>query len=201
MKRDDTDSYVGQQHLAEDATAAALTRLELAIVRSAAAFSRWAPELHKLITGTLISFQDAAILNCIRLRGGSTTLAEMMMFLNRNDLAAVQHSLRKLEKSGLLRKKKGPQRREIYYSLTDRAIEQTDAYTKKRYEVLVTLFKDVNSFETGMENAAAVLERMPGLYDQATQFVLNQSLLNVSAERADRLATREMPARKSAKRP
>lgn len=188
--RDDSRS----RHLAQDSTAAALTRLEMAIVRSSAAFARWAPELHKLISGSQVSFQDAAILHCIRLRGGSTTLAEMMLFLNRNDLAAVQYSLRKLEKSGLVRKAKGPQRREIYYSITDQALEQTDLYAKKRHEILVSLFKDVTGLEAGMEHAAAVLERMPGIYDQATQVVLNQSLLAVSAERSDRLAASDTAA-------
>lgn len=190
----DEAAYSCSQHLAEDSTAAALTRLEMAIVRSAAAFARWAPELHKLISGLQMSFQDAAILHCIRLRGGSTTLAEMMLFLNRNDLAAVQYSLRKLEKSGLVRKAKGPQRREIYYSITERAQEQTTAYSKKRHAVLVSLFKDVTGLEAGLEQAAAVLERIPGIYDQATQVVLNQALLAVSAEREDRLAARESVA-------
>jgi predicted MarR family transcription regulator len=164
-------------YLSPNTTAAALTRLELALMRSAAAFTRWAPELHKFATGEQLTFQEAAIMHCIRLRGGSTTLAEMLIFLHRHDLAAVQYSLRKLEKSGLVRRAKGPQRREIYYFITEKGKEQTVIYGQMRARLLVKLCESIVGFESSMANAAAVLERLTGIYDQATQDALNQHLL------------------------
>jgi predicted MarR family transcription regulator len=178
-----TASTEPDRYLAQDDLAATLTRLEMAMIRSTAAFSRWAPELHKLVTGDQLGMQDTAVLHCIRLRGGSTTLAEMMMFLNRHDLASIQYSLRKLERSGLVRKAKGPQRREIYYSITDRAREHTELYAARRYEILIELCREVTGLETSIASAAAVLERLTGIYDQAIQTVLNQSVLSASHRR------------------
>ncbi len=165
------------RYLSPNSVAATLTRLELALMRSSAAFMRWVPELHKFATGEQLTFQDAAIMHCIRLRGGSTTLAEMLIFLRRHDLAAVQYSLRKLEKAGLVRRAKGPQRREIFYFITDKGREQTVLYAQMRARLLIKLCEDVVGFESSMATAAAVLERLTGIYDQATQDALNQHLL------------------------
>lgn len=173
--RTKTDRY-----LSPNSVAATLTRLEMALLRSAAAFSRWAPELHKFATGEQLTFQDCAIIHCIRLRGESTTLAEMLIFLHRHDLAAIQYSLRKLEKAGLVRRAKGPQRREIYYFITDKGREQTIKYADMRAHLLIKLCEEVVGFESSMTTAAAALERLTGLYDQATQDALNQHLLVAS---------------------
>jgi predicted MarR family transcription regulator len=171
------------RYLSPNATAATLTRLELALMRSAASFTRWVPELHKFATGEQLTFQDAAIMHCIRLRGGSTTLAEMLIFLHRHDLAAVQYSLRKLEKAGLVRRAKGPQRREIYYFITDKGRQQTVDYAAMRAKLLIRLCEEVVGFESSMAIAAAALERLTGIYDQATQDALNEHLLLVSRNR------------------
>lgn len=172
MSRTKPDRY-----LSSNSVAATLTRLELALLRSAAAFTRWVPELHKFVSGEQLTFQEAAIMHCIRLRGGSTTLAEMLIFLHRHDLASVQYSLRKLERAGLVRRAKGPQRREIYYSITDKGREQTVSYAQMRARLLVRLCEEVVGFESSMTTAAAALERLTGIYDQATQDALNQHLL------------------------
>jgi predicted MarR family transcription regulator len=185
-----TDSY-----LSPNATAAMLTRLELAIMRSSAAFSRWAPELHKLATDQQLTYQEACVLHCLRLRGGSSTLAELLIFLHRHDLAALQYSLRKLEKAGLVRRAKGSQRREIYYYITEKGQSQTDAYAEQRKQLLVSLCDDVVGLQANMGTAAKVLERLTSLYDQATQDALNQHLLS-SAPRA----WTTLPKRRKAKR-
>jgi predicted MarR family transcription regulator len=180
------------RYLSPNSTAATLTRLELALMRSAASFTRWVPELHKFATGEQLTFQDAAIMHCIRLRGGSTTLAEMLIFLHRHDLAAVQYSLRKLEKAGLVRRAKGPQRREIYYFITDKGRDQTVDYAAMRAKLLIKLCEEVVGFERSMAVAAAALERLTGIYDQATQDALNEHLLLTTSNRHERQrSTRE----------
>ena len=165
------------RYMSVDTLAGSLTRFELGVVRLYEAFSSWALELQKYVSGHQVSFQEVALLHCVRLRGGSTTLAEMMMFLHRHDLAAINYSLRKLEQHGWIQRTRGPYRREVAYSITDEGRAVTDAYGRMRNQVLVTLCREILGMQASTNDAAAVLERMIGIYDQATQQILNQSLI------------------------
>lgn len=163
-----------------DAMSAALTRFELGLMRVYQAFSSWALELQKYVSGEQFTFQEVALLHCVRLRGGTTTIAEMMLFLHRQDLAAINYSLRKLEKHGLIRRARGPQRREVAYALTDHGRTITDAYGAMRHQVLVELCRQIVDMQRNATEAAAVIERLIGVYDQSAQAVLNQSLITAS---------------------
>jgi predicted MarR family transcription regulator len=186
------------RYMSFDALAASLTRFEMGIMRLYEAFSSWALELQKYVSGYQLSFQECALLHCVRLRGGSTTLAEMMMFLHRHDLAAINYSLRKLEQHGLIKRMKGPFRREVAYAITDSGRAITDAYGRMRHQVLVKLCREVLGMQASTADAAAVMERMIGIYDQASQSILNQSLISTAsmlpASGADRGADTDVEA-------
>lgn len=167
--------------MSTDALAASLTRMELALLRLHEAFSSWALELQKYVSGKQMTFQEVALLHCVRLRCGTTTLAEMMIFLHRHDLAAINYSLRKLEQNGLIRRLKGPYRREVAYTITDLGRKVTDAYGRTRHQVLVQLCREVLGFQSAMNEAAAVVERLIGIYDQASQSILNRHLISAAS--------------------
>jgi predicted MarR family transcription regulator len=164
-------------HLVADTHAAALTRLEMGVLRAQEAFASWAVELSKHCAAGQLSFQDIALLHCVRLRGGTPTLSDMLIFLHRTDLAALQYAFRKLEKLGLVRRVRGAARREVAYEATDKGRSITNDYARRRHEILVRLVADIVDMDRSMHAAAAVLERMVGIYDQATQSVLNEHLL------------------------
>lgn len=192
------------RYMSFDALAASLTRFEIGIMRLYEAFSSWALELQKYVSGYQLSFQECALLHCVRLRGGSTTLAEMMMFLHRHDLAAINYSLRKLEQHGLIKRMKGPFRREVAYAITDEGRAITDAYGRMRHQVLVRLCREVLGMQASTADAAAVMERMIGIYDQASTSILNQSLiatgsmLTVAESAPEERPARPAPARRRA---
>jgi predicted MarR family transcription regulator len=164
-------------HLAADRCGAALTRLELGVMRIQEAFGSWVVELHKQSKGPQLSFQDIALLHCVRLRGGTPTLGEMLIFQHRHDLSSIQYGFKKLETCGLLRKVKAASKREIAYELTELGQRITDRYARLRSEMLVGLCAEIVGMESSMNEAAAVLERLIGLYDQATQSLLNDHIL------------------------
>jgi predicted MarR family transcription regulator len=170
-------------HLAASSRAAALTRLELALMRSYEALTGSALEIHKNVGGPPLSWQDVALLHSVRLRGGTPTLTDMLVFLHRHDLAALQYSFRKLETAGLVKKVRGPSRRERAYAITDAGIALTDQHSRMRGEVTVALAADIVDIDRGLHVAATVLERLIGLYDQATAAVLNGRVLRDSARR------------------
>jgi predicted MarR family transcription regulator len=168
-------------HLVADNHAAALTRLEMGVLRAQEAFASWSVELNKHCAAGQLSFQDIALLHCVRLRGGTPTLSDMLVFLHRTDLAALQYSFRKLEKVGLVRRVRGATRREVAYEATEKGRAITNEYARRRHEVLVRLVGEIVDMDQSMHAAAAVLERMVGIYDQATQSVLNEHLLAQSS--------------------
>jgi predicted MarR family transcription regulator len=148
----------------------------MGVMRAHEALASWAVEAHKHLGDQPLDWQEAAVLHCVRLRGENPTLAELLLFLHRHDLAALQYCLRKLERYGLIRRSCGASRREIAYSITEKGRELTDAYVEFRHELLVGLCSQVVGMEQTMTDAAGALERLIGMYDQAQQSVLNRRL-------------------------
>lgn len=171
------DDRTSECHLAHTSYAATLTRLELGVMRIQGAFSSWVIELHKHSNGPQLSFQDIALLHCVRLRSGTPSLGEMLIFQHRHDLSSLQYGFKKLESLGCLRKVRGANRRETAYEMTEFGNQITDRYADLRDRMLVRLCADVVGMDQAMNDAAAVLERMTGLYDQATQSLLNEHIL------------------------
>ena len=166
-----------ETYMTDDGEGAALTRAELAMIRAVEAFSRWCFFLHKTVAGSHLSANDVWLLHSIRMRGGAQNLSELLLFLNRNDVSALQYSLRKIEQDGLIRRIPGRSKREAGYQLTESGLEATDAYAAVRKDVLLKLIGDVNGLVPSLTDAAGALERLTGLYDQSTQNVLNRHIL------------------------
>jgi len=159
--------------------ATALTRLELAILRVYEAFGRWAVELHKLgeEVASPVGFNDIALLHCIRMRGHDPSVSELLHFLNRHDIANIQYSIKKLIKYGLVQTCTGTTKRESRISLTKLGVELTDLYANVRNDVLIALLRSNEGAGEQLSQAALALEHLIGMYDQATQAVLNRHIL------------------------
>lgn len=172
---DPADRGAGR-HLTADPQLAALTRLELGVMRMHEAFGSWMVEVHKQAKGPQLSYQDISLLHAVRLRGGTPTLSEMLTFQHRQDLSSLQYGFKKLEAQGLLKKVKSQSKREIAHQITEKGLAITDRYAELRQQTLVKLLADIAGAEETMHGASVVLERMVGLYDQATQTLLNEQL-------------------------
>jgi predicted MarR family transcription regulator len=164
-------------HFAQDAESAALARLEMGLMRATEAFTNWAVELHRKSSGVHLAFPDIALLHSVRLRGGTPSLSEMLLFMHRHDLAALQYSFRKLERHGFVKRVRGASKREVAYQITALGREATDAYSELRHQVLIPVVRCLTDFTDNIHDAAAVIERMIGLYDQAVQALLNEHLM------------------------
>jgi predicted MarR family transcription regulator len=163
-------------YMSDDSLTGTLTRLELGFMRASEALASWAVEAHKHLGVESLSWQEVSVLHCVRLRGEHPTLAELLLFLHRHDLSALQYCLRKLERHGLVRRSRGVSKREIAFSITDEGRRITDAYVAYRRDVLVGLCRQIKEMEESMAVAASVLERLIGVYDQATQTVYNDRI-------------------------
>jgi predicted MarR family transcription regulator len=88
--------------------------------------------------------------------------------LNRDDLPNLQYSIRKLTKSGLI-KKLGTQgnKKGATYTTTELGVAATDQYARYRQELLLPLTQAISAGDMRMEQVANVLTLLSGIYDQA----------------------------------
>jgi predicted MarR family transcription regulator len=171
------DSTDDERYMSTSPEAAALTRAELAMIRANEAFARWIVLLHRCVDGTSLGWQDVALLHVIRMCGGAQNLSELLLFLNRNDVSTIQYSLRKLEQFGLIVRVAGRSKREAGFQLTERGYSATRRYAAQREALLVGLLGEINGFAASLDNAAAVIERLTAMFDQATKAVLNSKVI------------------------
>jgi predicted MarR family transcription regulator len=165
------------RYMTHNKDAAMVTRAELATIRAIEAFSRWSFFLHRSVSPSALAAQDVWLLHAIRMRGGAQNLSELLLFFNRNDVSALQYSLRKIEQAGLIERIAGHSRREAGYRLTDAGMAATSDYAEARDEMLITLVGEVAGLDSALENAATALERLASLYDQSVHTLLNRRIL------------------------
>ncbi|MDX2221868.1 MAG: winged helix DNA-binding protein [Rhodospirillaceae bacterium] len=166
------------RYMSSTSYAATLTRMEVAMVRTIMGFGRWTAACQKSVCGAALGPEDVWLLHAIRMRGGPQNLSELLLFLNRNDVSTIQYSLKKIEQWGLIERAAGSTRREAGYRLTKKGMEATRDYAELREEMLVRPVGGSVKRET-LEETAASLETMTGLYDQATQRVLNRTIMGL----------------------
>lgn len=166
-------------YMSASETAAKLTRMEVAMVRTIEGFGRWTAALQRSVSGAPLGPQEVWLLHGIRMRGGPQNLSELLQFLNRNDVSAIQYSLRKIEQYGLIERVTGGSKREAGYRLTAKGQAATSAYAEVREEMLVELVKNMLISVETLERTATSLEQMTGVYDQTTQLVLNRKNLGI----------------------
>ena len=167
----------GMYRMTDTALAQALTRLELAVLRSGESYSRWISEAFADLSGDALAAQDINLLSAIRFTEGARNLADVARFFNREDPSNIQYSLRKLEKAGLVERFAGASRRESSYKVTERGRDLTDRFAAERQAVLVELLGDLNNFAERMDEAAASLEKLTGQYALAIQTLINNRVV------------------------
>lgn len=161
-------------YMSSSAQAAALTRIELGIIRITEGFARWVEELNKFASGESLSYQDVTVLHAIRMLGGAHNLSEILMFLHRHDVSTIHYCLRKLENAELVEKAAGASKRETNYALTEKGQDATAAYAALRESHLLSRISQMRVFDEGLEDAAEVVEQMIGTYEQAAQALLSE---------------------------
>ena len=89
-------------HLARNAREITVTELEFSLIRATSAFDRWQAECLAAVAHQQLGSTDNAILHVIRLKERPKTTTEIARLLNRDDVANLQYSIRKLQDAGLI---------------------------------------------------------------------------------------------------
>lgn len=169
-------------HLALSSAEGDFYKFEFALHHITESFSRWSSVVHEFVSGEGIPSQDVSLLQTIRMNDRPKSAVEIGKFQNREDSSNILYALRKLEKSGLIKKSSGPSR-QTTYEVTDRGRDVTDRYAQLRKQVLLEdLSRSIGSTEE-MTRLTEGMWHISGLYEQAARKVVMMQMLQPPQER------------------
>jgi predicted MarR family transcription regulator len=158
------------QHLATNPHEFAVTRFEQGLICAAAAFYRF----YGVLLGREgrvrnISGQDNAILQQIMAASRPLAVTDIARFANRDDIANIQYSLKKLTRAGLIEKAGRTSARETSYVVTDLARHWTQDFLKLRRQLFTDPAAQILDFDDQLEKSANLLNLIAGFYDHGTR--------------------------------
>jgi predicted MarR family transcription regulator len=104
-------------------------------------------------------------------------VTELARFANRDDIANIQYSLRKLIQAGLVEKAPGSTNRDTRYGVTPRGRELTEAFLAIRRELLMKPSAEIRDFDAQLRTAAQAMSLVTSLYDHGTRKITARDML------------------------
>lgn len=158
--------YYQNWHLANTGTEVQVTEFEWGLIRLYEAFARWVSTSSSLLIDEDIKFAEHLILHIIRMHNrpkNSITIARMM---NRDDLANLQYSLRKLEGAGLISKSKDKTGKSFSYVVTDKGKQITDGYAAIRSDLLIRAISTISNIDERISEMTKLISVLTGIYEE-----------------------------------
>ena len=165
----DVGEFDRRWHLADTPHEISVTELEYSLFRVYEAFLRWQSECLAAVSGKRLSGPDNAVLHVIRMNDRSKAITEIARLLNRDDIANLQYSIRKLLAAGLIEKTGDSAKKGVRYQVTAEGRDVTERYAKLRKALLMKLTRAFGDWESQVDDASRVLDLMTGIYDQAAR--------------------------------
>jgi predicted MarR family transcription regulator len=158
------------RHLAATPHEFAVTRFEQGLICAAAAFYRF----YGVLLGREgrvrnISGQDNAILQQIMAASRPLAVTDIARFANRDDIANIQYSLKKLLRAGLIEKAGRTSARETSYVVTELARHWTRDFLTLRRQLFTDPAARMPNFDDQLEKSAHLLNLIAGFYDHGTR--------------------------------
>lgn len=161
--------YYQNWHLANSGTEVLVTEFEWGLIRLHEAFARWVSTCSSLLVDDDIKFAEHMILHIIRMHNrpkNSLTIARMM---NRDDLANLQYSLRKLEAAGLISKCKEKTGKSFAYVVTEQGKQITDGYAAIRSDLLIKAIGTISNIDERMAEMTKLISVLTGIYEETSR--------------------------------
>jgi predicted MarR family transcription regulator len=161
--------YYQNWHLANSGTEVLVTEFEWGLIRLHEAFARWVSTCSSLLVDEDIKFAEHMILHIIRMHNrpkNSLTIARMM---NRDDLANLQYSLRKLEAAGLISKCKEKTGKSFAYVVTEQGKQITDGYAAIRSDLLIKAIGTISNIDERMSEMTKLISVLTGIYEETSR--------------------------------
>jgi predicted MarR family transcription regulator len=159
-------------HLSQTPHEFAVTQFEQGLLCAAAAFYRFYGALlgrEGYIRN--ISGQDNVILQQIMAASRPLAVADIARFANRDDIANIQYSLKKLLRAGLIEKTQKTSVRETSYAVTALAQQWTEEFTALRRRLFTDPSAQILDFDDQLDKAGRLLNTIAGFYDHGTRIM------------------------------
>ena len=157
-------------HLAASPHEFVVTRFEQGLICAAAAFYRfYGSLLGREGREHNVSGQDNAILQQIMAASRPLAVTDVARFANRDDIANIQYSLKKLVRAGLIEKAGRTSARETSYVVTPLARKWTANFLALRRQLFTDPSAQILGFDEQLEKSANLLNLIAGFYDHGTR--------------------------------
>lgn len=155
-------------HLAEGGADAATAEMEFAIMRAFEGFGRWQSECLAAVCDLAATGPENAMLHIIRMNERPKSIKEIARLMNRDDVANIQYSLRKLIAAGLV-ERKGSGRSGVTYEVTDEGRRVTDDYSDVRRRILIAAIEAQPGLADRLVEATRTLMLLTGVYEDVAR--------------------------------
>ena len=158
------------EHLVSTPHELAVTQFEQGLICAAEAFYRF----YGVLLGREgwrqnLSGQDNVILQQIMAASRPLSVADIARFANRDDIANIKYSLKKLLRADLIEKARNSSVRETSYRVTDLARAWTRDFVALRRELFTDPSAQILNFDEQLGISAKLLNVIAGFYDHGTR--------------------------------
>ncbi|MEA5153475.1 winged helix DNA-binding protein [Raineyella sp.] len=154
-------------HLGRTLAEANLANFEFTLMAAYAAFERYVTQLTLLIGEPELTFNEVVILHVVRMYGRPKDATTIARLVNRDDLANVQYSLRKLVSVGLVKKTRSGVT--AHYETTPAGSEWTERYATLRARLLVDQMSPDELAKETLNEISRRLTRLTILYESSVR--------------------------------
>jgi predicted MarR family transcription regulator len=148
----------------------AFLEFEQALICASEAFYRFAGAIfgptgaQQKLTG-----QECVILQQLMFTPKPRGVSDLSRFSNRDDIANIQYSLRKLTAAGLIEKVPGSTNRDTRYRPTQAGRDLTEVLVASRRELLIAPSASLPNVEAQLKSASDALALLTGMYDHTSR--------------------------------
>lgn len=161
--------------LAQTPKELAFAEFQHALICLSEAFYRYAGRNLALISGDArFNGQDSVILNAINAGERPKSVTDIQHFTNRNDVANIQYSLRKLQAAGLIERAPRNEGRGTTYRLTATGLGIAEAYATARRELLDRFPQEEGQLLARLADGTELMAVLTGLYDQVSRLSMTR---------------------------
>jgi predicted MarR family transcription regulator len=113
--------------------------------------------------------QEQVILQQLMFTSKPRSVGDLSRFSNRDDIANIQYSLRKLAAAGLIEKVPGSTNRDTRYQPTAAGRQLTEGLVTTRRERLIAPSANITDIEKQLKAAVTAMTLLTGLYDHVSR--------------------------------
>jgi predicted MarR family transcription regulator len=156
----------------------ALTEFEWTIMRFFNAFERCVVQMANMEGSSNLNTQEVIILHVVSMQKVPQTSASLSRQLNRDDVANIQYTLRKLSTAGLTEKQKDPRGKTYTYKMTALGTEHVKQYANFRKVLLSDKTKIIDDIDKKLDDSRRFIGLLTGIYDEVARESPTYSLPN-----------------------